>query len=172
MNSSKLLFLAAIGASIGFLGACAELPTAPSVMALPGTGKTFDQFETDDATCRHFALSQAGGAGANETAANTALGGAAVGTALGAAAGAGFNGGAGAAVGAGAGLLAGSAFGTAAARGSIYNAQRRYDHAYLQCMYANGERVPVRAGMMSAPSMGTSPLPPPPPGALPPPPAS
>ncbi|NPT39588.1 hypothetical protein [Paraburkholderia xenovorans] len=48
MNSSKLLFLAAIGASIGFLGACAELPTAPSVMALPGTGKTFDQFETDD----------------------------------------------------------------------------------------------------------------------------
>ncbi|WP_407668615.1 hypothetical protein [Paraburkholderia xenovorans] len=108
-------------------GACAELPTAPSVMALPGTGKTFDQFETDDATCRHFALGQAGGAGANETAANTALGGAAVGTALGAAAGAAFNGGAGAAVGAGAGLLAGSAFGTAAARGSIYNAQRRYD---------------------------------------------
>lgn len=138
-------------------------------MALPGTGKTFDQFETDDATCRHFALGQAGGAGANETAANTALGGAAVGTALGAAAGAAFNGGAGAAVGAGAGLLAGSAFGTAAARGSIYNAQRRYDHAYLQCMYANGERVPVRAGMMSTPSMGTSPLPPPPPGALPPP---
>ncbi len=172
MNCSKLLFLAAIGASIGFLGACAELPTAPSVMALPGTGKTFDQFETDDATCRHFAFAQVGGVSANQAATNTALASAAVGTALGAAAGAAFNGGAGTAVGAGAGLLAGSAFGTAAAQGSIYDAQRRYDHAYLQCMYANGERVPVRAGMTSAPSMGTSLLPPPPRGALPPPPAS
>jgi hypothetical protein len=172
MNSSRLLLLAAIGASIGLLGACAELPTAPSVMALPGTGKTFDQFETDDANCRHFAFGEVGGVSANQTATNTALGSAAVGTALGAAAGAAFNGGPGAAVGAGAGLLAGSAFGAAAARGSVYDAQRRYDHAYLQCMYANGERVPLRGGIMTAPSVGTSSLPPPPPGALPPPPAS
>ncbi|MBR7906336.1 hypothetical protein A8F17_14505, partial [Burkholderia cenocepacia] len=58
-----------------------------------------------------------------------------------------FNGGTGAAVGAGAGLLAGSVVGAGAAQGSAYDVQRRYDYAYLQCMYATGNRVPVPGGM-------------------------
>jgi hypothetical protein len=163
-----------MGASLGILGACAVVPAGPSVMALPGTGKTFDQFRVDDASCRQFAFGQVGGVTANEAATNSAVGSAAVGTALGAAAGAAFNGGSGAAVGAGVGLLVGSAFGATAAQGSAYDVQRRYDYAYLQCMYANGERVPVRGRMMStapgAYSTQTQSLPPPPPPGMPPPP--
>ncbi len=147
-------------------------------MVLPGTGKSFDQFRADDASCRRFAFDQAGGVSANNAAADSAIGSAAVGTALGAAAGAAFNGGTGAAVGAGAGLLAGSIVGANAAQGSAYEVQRRYDYAYMQCMYATGNRVPVRGGMISTqqgvdsyatPSPASTP-PPPPPGMPPPPP--
>jgi len=42
-------------------GACTTLPTAPSVMALPGAGKTVAQFRADDYGCRQFAGVQAGG---------------------------------------------------------------------------------------------------------------
>ncbi|PCD59539.1 hypothetical protein CN645_22215, partial [Burkholderia sp. IDO3] len=86
--------------------------------------------------------------------------------------GAAFNGGTGAAVGAGAGLLAGSVVGAGAAQGSAYDIQRRYDYAYLQCMYASGNRVPVPGGMSggyggraqpSAPPMPPAGIQPPPP---------
>ena len=30
------------------LGACVSIPSGPSIMALPGSGKTFDQFRNDD----------------------------------------------------------------------------------------------------------------------------
>jgi hypothetical protein len=162
-----------MGTSLGILGACAVVPSGPSVMALPGTGKSFDQFRADDASCRQFAVGQVGGVTTNEAATNSAVGSAVVGTALGAAAGAAFNGGTGAAVGAGVGLLAGSAFGATSAQGSAYEVQRRYDYAYLQCMYANGERVPMRGRMTSTPPAGaysTQALPPPPPPGMPPPP--
>jgi hypothetical protein len=164
-----------MGVSLGILGACAVVPAGPSVMALPGTGKSFDQFRADDASCRQFAVGQVGGVTTNEAAANSAVGSAAVGTALGAAAGAAFNGGTGAAVGAGVGLLVGSAFGASASQGSAYEVQRRYDYAYLQCMYANGERVPMRGHMVSTAPAGAYstqalPPPPPPPGMPPPPP--
>jgi len=137
-------------------------------MALPGSGKTFDQFRADDASCRQFAFEQVGGVSANQAATASAVGSAAIGTALGAAAGAAFNGGAGAAVGAGVGLLVGSAFGAGAAQDSAYGVQHRFDYSYLQCMYASGDRVPVRGRMMVAP--GTRPYAPPPPGLPPPPP--
>src|SRR5260370_37814014 len=97
----------ALLASLTCVSACTSAPTAPSVMALPGTGKTFDQFRIDDGSCRQFASEQVGGVSANQAATTSAVGSAAVGTALGAAAGAAFNGGRGAAVGAGAGLPAG-----------------------------------------------------------------
>ncbi|WP_246793143.1 YMGG-like glycine zipper-containing protein [Burkholderia perseverans] len=133
----------AAAAGAGLLSACAVMPPGPSVMALPGTGKTFDQFQADDGNCRQFATNQVGGVSSNQAATASALGSAAVGTALGAAAGAAFNGGRGAAVGAGAGLLAGSVVGMGNAQGSAYDVQRRYDYAYMQCMYAAGDRVPV-----------------------------
>jgi outer membrane lipoprotein SlyB len=173
MNYSKFAALAAVSC----LAACTALPSGPSVTAMPGTGKSFDQFRADDASCRQFASDQVGGVSANQAATNTALGSAAVGTALGAAAGAAFNGGRGAAVGAGAGLLAGSLFGTSAAQSSGYENQRRYDSAYLQCMYGSGERVPYYGRMIDAtpgngPQGGPPPSPPmlPPPGVQPPPP--
>ncbi|WP_133645682.1 hypothetical protein [Paraburkholderia flava] len=171
MKFSRFALVAAL-ASSGLLGACAIVPTGPSVMALPGTGKTFDQFRADDGSCRQFAFNQVGGVSTNQAATASALGSAAVGTAIGAAAGAAFNGGAGAAVGAGAGLLAGSVFGAGAAQGSAYDVQQRYDYAYLQCMYASGDRIPVSGRMrtMQSSSGYVNTPPPPPPGSPPPPP--
>jgi outer membrane lipoprotein SlyB len=163
-------------ASLSFLGACAVVPTGPSVMALPGTGKTFDQFRADDNSCRQYAFQQVGGVSTNQAATTSALGSAAIGTALGAAAGAAFNGGSGAAVGAGAGLLAGTLFGAGGSQSSAYDVQQRYDHAYMQCMYAAGERIPVSGRMRTVePANGgyvtaPPPPPPPPPGYAPPPP--
>ncbi|SAL76314.1 hypothetical protein AWB71_05217 [Caballeronia peredens] len=169
MNYSRLaLLLAALG-----LSACTVMPTGPSVMALPGTGKTFDQFRADDGNCRQYANQQVGGVDANTAATNSAVGSAVVGTALGAAAGAAFGGGSGAAIGAGAGLLTGSAFGVGAAQTSGYNVQQRYDYAYLQCMYASGDRVPVRGVrtiQQQQPSGTYYGAPPPPPPGMPPPP--
>ncbi|WP_429563777.1 hypothetical protein [Paraburkholderia sp. MM6662-R1] len=125
------------------LDGCASMPMGPTVMALPGTGKSFDQFRADDATCQQFASQQTGGVSTQQATATGALGGMAAGTALGAAAGAAFNGRRGAAVGAGAGLLGGSMIGAGMAQSSSISLQHRYDQAYVQCMYANGERVPV-----------------------------
>jgi hypothetical protein len=41
--------------------ACTTLPSAPSVMALPGAGKTVAQFRADDYGCRQFAGGESGG---------------------------------------------------------------------------------------------------------------
>ena len=71
----------------------------------------------------------------------------------------------GAGTGAGAGLAVGALAGTGAAQSSAGNLQQRYDTAYVQCMYAKGNRVPVYGGMQQAPSRSydTPPPPPPPP---------
>lgn len=152
------------------LAGCAVVPTGPSVLALPGTSKTFDQFRRDDFNCRQFASGQNGGMDAATAANNSAIGSAVIGTAIGAAAGAAFGGGSGAAIGAGAGLLTGSAVGMGNAQSSAYLTQSRYDQAYVQCMYASGNRVPVRGDMMpSQPVQRYAPPPPPPPGWRPPP---
>ena len=45
---------------VPFLGACATVPTGPSVMVLPGGGKSFEQFQADDAICRQWAYQQTG----------------------------------------------------------------------------------------------------------------
>ena len=140
----------AAAAMAAALAGCTVMPSGPSVMALPGTGKSFDQFRADDASCRQYALAQVGGVSAGQAATTSAVGTAALGTAVGAAAGAAFGGGRGAAVGAGAGLLAGGAVGTGTAQTSGYGIQRRYDYAYIQCMYAAGERVPVPASAARA----------------------
>jgi uncharacterized protein YcfJ len=135
-------------------------PAGPTVMALPGSGKTFDQFRADDASCRQYAFQQVDGVSAGQAATASALGSATVGTAVGAAVGAAFNGGQGAAVGAGAGLLAGSVMGAGAAQSSGYEAQRQYDYAYIQCMYASGERVPISGNLVGLPDPSRD-LPPP-----------
>jgi len=43
---------------ISLLSACARVPTAPSVMALPATGKPLDVFQAEDAECRAYAQHQ------------------------------------------------------------------------------------------------------------------
>lgn len=154
------------------LAGCTVMPTGPSVMALPGTGKPVEKFRADDLACRDFALTQNGGKSAQHAANESAVSSAAVGTAIGAVAGAALGGREGAAVGAGAGLLMGGAVGSETARASGQGTQRGYDNAYLQCMYASGHRVPVPANMaysrpVKARDAG---IPPPPPGAPPPPP--
>src|ERR1700709_2616841 len=97
------------------LGACVSIPTGPSVMALPGTGKNFDQFRTDDGECRQYSYAQNGGNTPERAAADSGIKSAAVGTLIGAAAGAALGGGRGAAAGAGVGLAGGALAGTGAA---------------------------------------------------------
>ena len=163
----------ALAALLG-LAACVSVPTGPSVMVLPGTNKSFDEFRFDDGTCRQFAYEQIGGQTAAQAQENSAVTSAAVGTAVGALAGAAIGGNSqGAAVGAGVGLLGGSMAGADASNASAYGAQRRYDVAYQQCMYAKGHRIPV-AGRFSqpqqpAPPRTNYPPPPPPPPNQPPP---
>ncbi|HEY7366632.1 MAG TPA: glycine zipper family protein [Methylomirabilota bacterium] len=52
LTSSLLAFVVAM-----LLAACA---TGPRVVALPGTGKTFEQFTADDSACRTWASQQEG----------------------------------------------------------------------------------------------------------------
>jgi hypothetical protein len=42
------------------LAGCATVPKCPSVMALPGPEKSFEQFQADDAICRQWAAQQIG----------------------------------------------------------------------------------------------------------------
>jgi len=168
----KIAFAAA-GAAL-LLGACTTMPTGPSVMVLPGTGKSFDQFKSDDYECRQFASYQVNGGTPDSAAESSGVKSAAVGAGVGAVAGAliGGNRG-GAAVGAGTGLLVGSAAGAGTAGSSQYGLQRRYDVGYQQCMYSKGHRVPVAGRFESArpaPAQAYTPPPPPPPGTPPPPP--
>jgi Glycine-zipper domain len=149
------------------------VPTGPSVLVLPGTAKNFEQFQADDAVCRQWALQQTG-ATPNEAGAASTVTGAAVGTAVGAGLGAAIGAAAGspatgAAVGAGAGLLGGTAVGAGNAYGSSVSAQWRYDIAYMQCMYAKGNQVPVPRGSQPAYTSAVVPPPPPPPDVPPPP---
>ena len=154
---------------VGIAG-CVSMPTGPSVMVLPGTGKSFDEFRADDMGCKQYAFDQIGGETAARAQESSAVTSAAVGAAVGAVAGAAIGGrSSSAAAGAGVGLVGGSLAGASAGNVSGYEAQRRYDIAYLQCMYAKGHRIP--ASGYYAPPPGTSQVtPPPPPAGSPPPP--
>ncbi len=157
---------------LSLLAACTSMPTGPRVMALPGTGKSFEQFRADDLDCRQFALSQVGGVSASQAAVDSGLKSAAVGTAIGAVAGAAIGGHQGAGAGAGTGLLVGSMAGIGAADASAYRSQQHFDNAYIQCMYAKGERVPVSGQFIMNPGQAApSVMLPPPPGYPPPPPS-
>ena len=167
------------------LNGCATVPTGPRVMVLPGPGKPFDQFQAEDATCRQWARQQIGQSPQETVNQNTITGavigtavGAGLGTAIGAASG---RAGAGAAIGAASGLLVGTAAGANSGQVYGWEAQRRYDIAYQQCMYANGNVIPgtrrvqrtlpppppPSSGMDSIPSDSSqpylAPMPPPPP---------
>ena len=132
--------------SLLVLAACTSLPTGPSLMALPGANKGFDQFRADEAMCRNFAAQSIGASTADDAAIDAGVRSAAVGTLVGAAAGAAIDGSHGAGTGAGVGLLVGSLAGVGAADASRYGTQNRYDQSYVQCMYSRGHKVPVSGG--------------------------
>jgi len=150
--------------SVFVLGACAVVPpSGPTVMALPGSGKTFEQFQQDDYTCRAYAQHLTSYPYASQAATNNAVGSAVVGTALGAAAGAAIgaaagNPGAGAAIGAATGLVGGSAVGAGGAQATQAGLQQEYNVGYTQCMYAHGNSVqsppPAYAGGYGYPAYG------------------
>ena len=149
MNTKALKGRAGVLAPL-LLAACAALPEGPSIMVLPGTGKSLEQFRSDELQCRGYAQGQLGGASAQQAGVDSGVRSAALGTLLGAAAGAAIDGGHGAGVGAGTGLVFGALAGTGAADSSSYGMQRRYDNAYQQCMYASGHKVPVAGQMLSS----------------------
>ncbi|MHB8535708.1 MAG: glycine zipper family protein [Sulfuricaulis sp.] len=151
------LMLPGVMLAVAVLAGCASIPTGPSVAVMPGPGKPFDQFQTDNAICRQFAEQQMG-VNPNQVARDQVLTGAATGAALGAASGALMSHGDEGPIGsmAGAGLIVGSAAGANAANVSTMTLQRRYDIAYQQCMYAKGNQIP------GYPAMRYVPLPPPP----------
>ena len=153
----SLLLLVLIG--------CATVPTGPSVMVLPPSGKPFEQFQAEDAICRQWAAQQIGLSAqetVNRNTATSAVVGTAIGAGLGAAIGsASGDAGVGAAIGAASGLLVGTTSGAGA--GQVYGAeaQRRYDIAYMQCMYSKGNQIP---GVVTRTRSSKTMPPPPPPG--------
>jgi len=50
---------------------CASVPNSPGVMVLPGSTKTWDQFQVDDADCRSYSRSVIGGKGAEDNSGRT-----------------------------------------------------------------------------------------------------
>ncbi len=137
------------------LTACVHIPSGPSVMTLPGSGKSFDQFRADEYECRQYAYEQVGGNTPRQASRASGVESAAIG--------------------AGTGLLMGGLVGSSTATTSGYASQRRYDISYIQCMYAKGHRVPIDGRITNEPSgssgarrISTPPAnfvpPPPPPG--------
>ncbi|MGF6755876.1 glycine zipper family protein [Paraburkholderia sp. GAS42] len=143
------LFRAVIPAALVALtlGGCAVVPpSGPSIVALPRSGESLNQFQQDDYACRNYAFQSSDAAGASQSATSNSVGSAAVGTLGGAAVGALFgaaagNAGAGAAIGAGSGLLIGGAAGANGAQYSAAGLQARYDAAYAQCMVSKGNTI-------------------------------
>lgn len=143
---------------------CATIPAGPGVMVLPAPGAPFDAFQSDDYACRQWALQQIQ-VSPNETINRNLAGGAAIGTLIGAGLGAAIgaasgNAATGAAIGAGSGLIGGTAAASGPAHAAGWEAQRRYDIAYQQCMYARGHQIPG----LQRNSKRAHWVPPPPPG--------
>jgi len=165
--SKNLSFFAVIVVGVLLVGGCATVPTGPSVMVLPSSGKPFEQFQAEDAACRQWAAQQFGAQPGTPITQNAAIG-AGIGTLVGAGLGAAFgavagNAGAGAAIGAGSGLLLGGVSGSNADLAYGWEAQRRYDIAFQQCMYAKGNQVPGAVQQQRVPQTRRMPPPPPPP---------
>jgi hypothetical protein len=176
----RKILLALVAAVI--LAGCVHVPQGPQVMVMPGRGKTFEEFQYDDGTCRDFAASRVDTDARRAN--DSAITGAAVGTVVGAAAGAAIGAAAGdpamgAAVGSGVGLLGGTAVAANESEYGRWSVQQRYDAAYTQCMYAKGNAIPVPRSSHAGAAYGTPPpppshrdLPPPPRGRPPAPPPS
>lgn len=173
MKIRSVLVIAGIAAA---LGGCATMPSGPAVPVMPGTGKSFEAFQQDAALCQQHAQAALGGGATPQAVNDQAAAGAAASSALGAATGAiigsaSNQGGQGAAIGAGIGLLFGAINAANASSAAQWQLQQQYDNAYMQCMFARGNQVPVRMSARRAvnappaasyPAPGTPPAYPPP----------
>jgi hypothetical protein len=131
--------------ALAILAGCAANPLGPTVQVMPGRGKAFETFQSDQAGCKTYAAGQVNGQA--EAANQRAVGAALLTTVLGAGLGAGIGGaagdaGAGAAVGAAAGAGGGTMLGAGNSANDQASIQQQYDNAFSQCMYAKGEQVP------------------------------
>src|ERR1700682_5309532 len=101
--------------ALALLAGCETMPVGPTVTALQGDAKSPDEFRTDDVDCRQYASAQ--GAVAVDGRGPAAAGG-----------------------------RTGSLIdGTDSAQFVGYGLQRRYNRAYVQCMYIKGNKVPLLA---------------------------
>src|SRR5256885_12045476 len=117
------------GTALLLLAACASVPTGPSVMVLPGSNKSFEQFRFDDYECRQYASEYSGGKTAEQASADAGVRSAAAGAAIGALAGAAIGGNANsAAAGAGPGPAGGASGRPRAAPPSAHPGAGGYGH--------------------------------------------
>jgi hypothetical protein len=120
---------------------CDTVPQAPTVTMLPGVHKSADEFRTDDADCRQYAVDQLGSAVSAPRGLGSGLTSGLSGTAVCPATNR--------AVGDNRSATAGTAGtlidGTDSAQSAGSGLQERYNCAYVQCMYARGDRVPLLA---------------------------
>lgn len=135
-------------ASVLLLAACAGIPSGPQVAVMPAPGKPLDLFAQEDRQCRNYAdqalgIPARGSAPANASTPNNTP------------------------AGSDSPKSPASTSNTATYSGS--DAQRRYDIAYQQCMYAKGNQLPGYGYRRpaAAPSGGTPYYYPPPPPATP-----
>ena len=124
-----------------FLVSCAQMPTGPTIGVMPGANKPFEVFVQDDQLCRGWAAHSIGLPG-NDAAAQQVLTSTVTGAVIGALAGAAVGDHQSAGVGAAIGTVIGGTAGANQSAATAWNAQRRYDIAYQQCMYSKGNVVP------------------------------
>jgi hypothetical protein len=136
-------FSLAVGLGIAslFLAGCAPMPTGPSVAVMPAPNKPFEVFMQEDQLCRSWAAHSIGLEG-NDAAADAMLRSTVTGAAIGAIAGAMVGGDRNVGAGAAMGTVVGATAGANQSNVTAWNAQRRYDVAYQQCMYSKGNLVP------------------------------
>jgi len=179
MKLLKLRPALALAGVAALLGGCAQMPTASTAPAMPGTGKSVNAFQQDQAACQQYAQAVLGNGAApqsvNDRAALGAVGTTAIGAGTGAIIGsATYQAGQGAAIGAGIGLLVGAINAASASSATQGQLQAQYDDAYFGCMYSRGNQVPMRMSqrnrlMQTAPSGYPHYPPPNPPAPSPPP---
>jgi predicted lipid-binding transport protein (Tim44 family) len=146
------LFIPTAVAAGVLVSGCATAPLGPTVAAMPPPGKQFELFAHDDYVCRQWAGATVGPN--RDQATNQMLGSMLAGLAIGAAAGALADGHDGAGTGAAIGTVLGTGAGYSQSEMTGWAAQRSYDVAYQQCMYAKGNVIP---GYYPYPAHATAP---------------
>ena len=142
LSRHALPALLKVAVPMALLAGCAQMPAGPSIAVMPAPYKPFDVFRQEDDLCRGWAAYSIGIPG-HDAAAERLLASTVAGAAIGALAGAAAGGDRGAGSGAAIGTVIGTAEGTNQSAVTAVGAQRRYDIAYQQCMYAKGNVLPA-----------------------------